>query len=209
MQTWTRPETKAELPPGPWHDEPDKAVWIDPATDLDCMIHRGPMGQLCGYVGVPPTHALHGYHYDQPIVVCRHEQPEIDHEHPMAETLAKLEELRKRDGKDFKTCWECPSPQGLFEVHGGLTYSNRCQPLEDESHGICHVPQADRPHDIWWFGFDCAHLGDLTPRLEAIMDEHKAADPTLSIDPYKTYKNIAYVQAEVTQLAEQIARFTP
>lgn len=65
--TWTddegRPKSEA-LPPGPWQGEPDKIVWIDPSTDLDCMIIRGPVGALCGYVAVPPGHPCHGKGYD-------------------------------------------------------------------------------------------------------------------------------------------------
>lgn len=49
--------------------EPDKAHWIDPVTDLDCLIHRGPLGALCGYVGVPRTHPWHGRDYDKVDVV--------------------------------------------------------------------------------------------------------------------------------------------
>ena len=51
---------KSGFPPGPWMDEPDKLVWVDEATDLDCMIVRGPLGALCGYVGVGPDHPNHG-----------------------------------------------------------------------------------------------------------------------------------------------------
>lgn len=51
--------------PGPWQDEPyDKIVWVDEASDLDCMVKRGPMGVWCGYVGVPPGHPAHGMDYD-------------------------------------------------------------------------------------------------------------------------------------------------
>jgi hypothetical protein len=45
-------------------DEPDKVQWIDEATGLDCLIHRGPTGALCGYVGVPPGHPYYGRDYD-------------------------------------------------------------------------------------------------------------------------------------------------
>jgi len=55
---------KSSWPRGPWDAEPDKAVWVDEATGLDCMIVRGPTGALCGYVGVPPEHPLHGTDYD-------------------------------------------------------------------------------------------------------------------------------------------------
>lgn len=68
MKTWTHDKTTREgmpYPPGPWMDEPDKAHWVDEATGLDCLIHRGPLGALCGYVGVPRTHPFHGRDYDQ------------------------------------------------------------------------------------------------------------------------------------------------
>ena len=53
-------ENPTDLGEGPWNDEPDKVQWIDPVTDLDCLIVRNPMGALCGYVGVPPGHPWHG-----------------------------------------------------------------------------------------------------------------------------------------------------
>jgi hypothetical protein len=63
MQTWTFPP-HSELPPGgPWVDEPDKAQWVDPDTDLDCLLKRNHFGALCGYVGVPPGHPWHGKDY--------------------------------------------------------------------------------------------------------------------------------------------------
>jgi hypothetical protein len=48
---------------GPWQHEPDKIQWVDDATGYDCLIVRGPMGALCGYVGVPPGHPCHGADY--------------------------------------------------------------------------------------------------------------------------------------------------
>lgn len=64
MKEWTTID-KRDWGDGPWRDEPDKMVWVDPPTDLDCMIHRGPAGALCGYVGVGPDHPWHGMRYDE------------------------------------------------------------------------------------------------------------------------------------------------
>lgn len=78
-------------------------------------------------------------------------------------------------------------------IHGGLTYSNRC--LEDEAEPtICHVPLPGRPDNVWWIGFDCAHVGDLSPRL---------LDPN-HMWSHETYKDVAYVEREVTDLARQV-----
>jgi hypothetical protein len=49
---------------GPWKGEPDKLQWQDEVTGLPCLIVRGPSGALCGYVGLPPGHKLHGEGYD-------------------------------------------------------------------------------------------------------------------------------------------------
>jgi hypothetical protein len=54
---------KAKWGDGPWQQEPDKVQWIDEATELDCLIVRNHMGALCGYVGLPPQHPLHGVEY--------------------------------------------------------------------------------------------------------------------------------------------------
>ena len=49
---------------GPWQAEPDKRQWQDKATGLPCLIVRNPIGALCGYVGVPAGHPVHGKGYD-------------------------------------------------------------------------------------------------------------------------------------------------
>src|SRR5262249_14225809 len=48
---------------GPWQQEPDKRQWADPDTGLPCLILRGPVGALCGYVGGPPSHPVYGKDY--------------------------------------------------------------------------------------------------------------------------------------------------
>lgn len=62
MKTYRFDERHPKIP-GPWDDEPDKAQWIDEATDLDCLIVRNHGGALCGYVGVQPGHPWHGKDY--------------------------------------------------------------------------------------------------------------------------------------------------
>jgi len=63
-QEWTT-VNKSDWGEGPWSTEPDKVQWIDEATSFDCLINRGPMGALCGYVGVPPEHPCHGVDNDR------------------------------------------------------------------------------------------------------------------------------------------------
>jgi hypothetical protein len=75
-------------------------------------------------------------------------------------------------------------------VHGGLTWASACQG------SICHVPKPGEPDDVWWFGFDCGHCDDLSPLTEAKL-------PDLCTGG--TYRDQAYVTAEVRGLAEQLA----
>lgn len=51
-------------PQGPWTHEPDKIVWVDRATKLDCMVVRNHLGGLCGYVGLSRKHPWYGKDYD-------------------------------------------------------------------------------------------------------------------------------------------------
>ncbi len=55
---------RSEWGPGPWQDEPDLVEWRDEAG-TPCLIARGPMGALCGYVGLSPGHPWHGKEYSE------------------------------------------------------------------------------------------------------------------------------------------------
>lgn len=173
---------------GPWQGEPDKAVWVDEETGLDCMIVRGPSGALCGYVGVGPDHPLHGRDYN--------------------ECLAHGVECEER--------WNHKSPESAFDVHGGLTFADRCANTDDPSKHICHIPQEGRPHNVWWFGFDCAHYNDLTPLTRA--DHRRLYEEAVAKGDQEgmrlwgpglwgegTYRNLDYVIGEVRSLAKQLA----
>lgn len=65
------------------------------------------------------------------------------------------------------------------EVHGGLTFAGTM-----------------RGSESWWLGFDCSHAGDLSPSTLA-----------LGFPPYpgETYRDLAYVQGQVEQLARWMA----
>ncbi|MBM4072609.1 MAG: hypothetical protein FJ271_27330 [Planctomycetes bacterium] len=123
---------------GPWRHEVDKKQWTDPKTGMACLIVRTPMGHLCGYVGVPEGHKLHGADYHM-----------VD-----------------------------------ADVHGGLTFADHCHPGESEATGVCHLTEPGDP-EVWWFGFDCAHSGDMSPGIE-----HRGL---LLSCMRGTYRNQAYV----------------
>jgi hypothetical protein len=79
------------------------------------------------------------------------------------------------------------------DVHGGLTFADRCHPGTP----VCHVPRDGEPADVWWLGFDCAHSFDCSP--------------SRSEDGYwgGTYRNIDYVTRAVERLAEQLRASVP
>lgn len=56
---------KSEWGAGPWVGEPDRVEWRigGMLRGLVCLAVRGPFGNWCGYVGVPPGHPAHGQHY--------------------------------------------------------------------------------------------------------------------------------------------------
>ena len=63
----------------------------------------------------------------------------------------------------------CQAPEDLkasklslelaLDVHGGVTYADKC------GGHICHVTEPGDEENIWWFGFDCGHCDDLSPRV--------------------------------------------
>lgn len=83
------------------------------------------------------------------------------------------------------------------DVHGELTYAHKCQGL------ICHIPKPGEPDNVWWFGFDCAHLFDLTPRALAV--EKRLHFDQLTQD---VYRDLEYVKSEIRSLAEQLSKVT-
>lgn len=97
-------------------------------------------------------------------------------------------------GKDYSEL-----PDYGPEVHGGLTFASACQHTDDETQHICHVPGPGEPDNVWWFGFDCAHSGDVMPKY---LKEY--GGPFGRTD-WEQYRNIGYVRGQVTHLAQQLA----
>lgn len=88
-----------------------------------------------------------------------------------------------------------------LDVHGGLTYSDKCQ----EDGPVCHTPAPGEPDDVWWFGFDCGHGMDISPAMDA--RERQMGFEPLRAD-WISYKTVDYVRTEVESLARQLAELT-
>ena len=140
--------------------------WQDEATKLPCLIVRNRAGALCGYVGITSNHPWFELEYDDAL-----------------------------DGS-MDTDYTKPTPERLITVHGGLTFSNSCQPTTDESHGICHLPEPGEPDHVWWFGFDCSHCNDYSPMMDKY---HSNPLPGQNV-----YRTISYVQSQCASLAKQL-----
>lgn len=192
---------KSKWGPGPWQDEPDALDWRDEATGFACAIRRNLMltGSLCGYVGVPPGHALHGwsYHDDVPL-------------------RAEFEEPGKFGAVDmffYALSGEYEHgtiPLGLaLKAHGGINWSGA-------------LPDDSDASGRWWFGFDCGHAGDYSPGIHALSKRsHIKDDTTRAFAEYDkhlglgaptpwgepiTYRTVDYVKAECAALAMQLAQ---
>lgn len=94
-------------------------------------------------------------------------------------------------GLDYSDLW---IEIGWDAPHGGLTFAGACAENTPEGEGICHIPEPGRPDNVWWLGFDCAHVGDLIP--SGIMLVH----------PGDRYRDFEYVKGECTTLAALAVR---
>lgn len=172
---------------GPWDDEPDEKRWE--AFNLRCLILRTPnMGNLCGYVGVPEAHALYGFSFDALV-----KRPDILHGRVDLDEIGVLNVVTASLSVDPKEGWVPLSV--VVNCHGGLTYANK-------------------KDDGWWyFGFDCAHAGDLVPAMQGIMGQAVKRLVNLprelqalmdATDRRSVYRNIDYVTNVTTNMAEQL-----
>ena len=123
---------------GPWKAEADKVSWIDPDTDLPCIMRRGDDGALCGFVGVGPDHPFAGFGEE----ALPHDPPIIVH-----------------GGIDYASPCEEHEPQAVSVCH--VRVPRAVNPPFDAR---TMVALAKLPEDLWWFGFSCNQAYDLVPR---------------------------------------------
>lgn len=202
---------KAAWGDGPWQSEPDKLQWQDKATGYPCLIVRGPVGALCGYVGVPKTHQLHGVGYSDCPKGCGQDwcdhRPESFLEahggitfaggcsHPNEEGWRKAQKRCMDSIDEMKKFPRGDAAQFVREWGPSLkTYEGYVTKKQQSS--ICHIPSLGEPDDVWWFGFDCAHSGDFWPRRA------EWASPSYVKDD--VYRDVAYVTAQCASLAQQL-----
>lgn len=182
---------------GPWHSEPDKKQWQDEETGLPCLIVRGPVGALCGYVGVPAAHPYHGKDYND-VAVDVHGGLTFADFCAEAPSREQWEKFKARGQRATAEAVKYPFGDSAEFVR------DRAKELSDydayatwcEAAHICHRVEPGEDDKVWWFGFDCAHFGDYSPKLAVARRSHR--------DDGETYRDMAYVEAEVRKLAGQL-----
>lgn len=87
-----------------------------------------------------------------------------------------------------------------IDVHDNLSFADKCQPEDGPGNGICHIPELGQPDHVWWFGFSCAGPWDQRPAAEARYRTYG-----VPLDDDVTYRDLPYVQEQVTNLARQLA----
>lgn len=162
----------------PWLSEPNREQF--PHNGYACVILRGPVGALCGYVGVLPEHPLYGKDYHHRIFVL----PSWGKQPIGKRGVIPL--ILNAGNKDGTVSIDC-----YFNVHGGITYAANRAPDEDWS-------------ARWWFGFDCSHCDDLCPDLMRPDFLSIMAYPREG----QVYRDIEYVRQECRSLADQLHTFT-
>ena len=80
----------------------------------------------------------------------------------------------------------------FFDVHGGITFSGK-------------IIKEIFKSDLWWFGFDCAHLGDA--RDLTVIDDEKVRESWERLSMPGTIKTLEYCVAQCESLSKQLAMF--
>lgn len=128
---------------GPWKDESTKIAWTDPATGYPCIILRQRTGELGGYVGVDPGHALAGW---------------------MADALpGSINEGLHQNVSYSAACQEkVPERLSICHVPPRPIAPSQAQHREKAQASAGHDHSADL---AWWFGMVMNGPQDYVPRL--------------------------------------------
>lgn len=213
---------------GPWASEPDKVQWLDAETQLPCIVLRGPVGALCGYVGIYADHPLFDAGYN-----CEIKLPK-----PLIRKLLTDRDVLNLYEDDLEK--GVVRPESIFAVHGGVTFAGNgtsvCKSSWETFRGF---------KDQWIEEAEQYPIGDAARRLKewaGCFDDYSAyvrrsiargvyfetddpkpiwwlgfdcahagdLCPTIQTHPRNrrepdVYRDLAYVKAECVELAKQLA----
>lgn len=165
------------LPEGPWSGEPDSDDWTDRDTGLPCCARRGPLHHWCGYVGVEKGHPLFGLNVSDPVPQWAVDHAQKVMQGPVGKRSPVELFIHALSGGGIEGM--CVSL--LLNVHGGISFC-----------GSAWLA----PKDHWFFGFDCAHAGDLSPGMLRYTSRQLFGE--------ETYRTLDYVRNETGRLARQL-----
>lgn len=196
----------------PWTDEPDKRQWLDAASGLPCLaVRNSGGGNWCGYVGVPREHPWHGIGYSECIQTpkcgedyCGHgPNVEVHGGLTFADRCTEMDEVAWLKMRERRTSWEKEAkthPQGdaarRLADWGAVLDDHAAWTERGQARSICHLPEPGEPNDVWWFGFDCAHSGDVSPGYDRELRGFGTG--------HDTYRDLDYVVRQCEQLAAQL-----
>lgn len=87
-------------------------------------------------------------------------------------------------------------------LHGSLDCPDAITDVARVNFGNTTIDEDDESSGQWWLGFDCAHMYDLLPAVEAFERSYQPLGPRPT---WKTYRTIEWVQSICADLAGAIA----
>lgn len=192
--------------PGPWQEEADKIQWQDKRTGLLCVMLRSVFtGSWNAYVGIQSRHPFYmidytaltadidvhggltysGFGYQPSVMGWLRRAPSL-------ELLDDLSDRALRYGSDNN---DASVRLQSLRAQKDLWYFEWVKYRQARS--ICYGR-----YRRWWLGFDCAHLMDSTPRMDAMM-------PNRKLSSMNTYRTQSWVENEVAWLAQQLGEHQP
>lgn len=193
-----RTTDKSSWPIGPWQGEPDKIQWTDEETGLPCLIKRASIsGHLCGYVGVLESHPIYRFTPNNKEIRKLKVHGGVNYSKG-CEDLNDLwtihQKYLSRAKEEAKTYPRGDAAQFLKEWENLLRDREKWTERAIAT-SICHIPQPGEPDDIWWLGFDCAHVSDRSPGTENLLGIWGQND---------IYRDVEFVKRECESLARQL-----
>jgi len=167
-----------------------KKFWSEPdflnscAYGLPIALRRNLQKAWCGYVGIPSSHPHFNLSYSEEILYGDWELRQVGGKSPMTLliTAMKIDSIKETSKISLDAIYDAP---------GGLTYSGADWPTE--------VPKG-----YWWFGFDCSHYDDITPRE---VFQSFSGYP-YSLKPEGEYRTLEYVLTACRKLASRLSDFS-
>jgi hypothetical protein len=134
-----------------------------------CIVLRLKEGNLNGYVGIPKEHHLYGKLYSDKTYTNK----EPLYKNNPIDIFLELAN-NKREENEYRI-------GSIMNVHGGVTYSRNHFPNEK-------INELFKDKELWWFGFDTSHAGDMVPFNEDIDLDKLKDDPNLPEELKEMFK---------------------